>query len=196
MVVLAIIVSITGVVFTSQSTFNKTLVLANTAYDVALTLRSAETYGLGSRVAAGGRNVGHGIHFEIGSLANQFILFADTYPSIGGVGLCHTPPASDPLGPDAQPGNCVYNAAQGESIKEYTFGNRVTITALYANGIAVNSLDVVFARPNPDPSMSANGTYSSLYTTACIELSSPQGGTRFVGVAASGEITANAASCI
>ena len=38
MVVLAIIVVITTVVLTSQSSFNKSLILANTSYDIALSL--------------------------------------------------------------------------------------------------------------------------------------------------------------
>ena len=57
MVVLAIIVTITGVTLTSQTSFNKTLVLANTAYDIALTLRSSQTYGLGSRAFGGITNM-------------------------------------------------------------------------------------------------------------------------------------------
>ena len=44
-VVLAIITVISGVVLSDQTSFNKTLVLANTAYDIALTVRSVETFG-------------------------------------------------------------------------------------------------------------------------------------------------------
>lgn len=192
MVVLAIMVTITGIVFTSQSTFNKELMLANTAYDVALSLRSAETYGLGSRVAGSARNAGHGIHFVRGT--NQFTLFADTYPSVGSSGLCHAAPGGDSTRPDAQPGDCVYNNS-GESLKAYELGNGVTVSELYAGNSSVTSLDIVFARPNPDPFIRADGFTGTAYTSACIKLFSPQGGTHFVKVTSTGEITANASSC-
>ena len=40
LIVLAIIATVTTIALSSQSNFNKTLILANTAYDIALTLRS------------------------------------------------------------------------------------------------------------------------------------------------------------
>lgn len=191
MVVFAIIITITGVVFTSQSTFNKTLILANTAYDVALTLRSAETYGLGSRVISGAGNAGYGIHFEIG---NTFILFEDKIPTIiSGGPFCHTSQSGYSSGPDAQPGNCKYDS--GEDVKTYTLGNNITVSDLYADNNPVTSLDIVFARPNPDPSVRANGSTAPVYNSACITLTSPQGGMRFVRVISSGQITTNTTPC-
>ena len=59
MVVLAIVTSITAIVFTSQNSFNKTLILANTAYDIALTFRSAATYGLGGRTIGNSDGIRH-----------------------------------------------------------------------------------------------------------------------------------------
>ena len=193
MVVFAIIVTITGIVFSSQSTFNKTLILANTAYDVALTLRSAETYGLGSRVISGLSNTGYGIHFDTGT--NTFILFEDSSGS-----SCHTSQSSQfgySSGPDAQPGDCVYTSGSDKNVKTYTLGNNITVSNLYVgnNPASVTSLDVVFARPNPDPSVRANKSTVPVYNSACIAIYSPQGGTRFVRVASSGEITSNAISC-
>ncbi len=202
---------IMSIVLTSQSSFNKTLILANTAYDIALTLRSAETQGLGSRVTSTAPNAGYGVHFETGAPARAFTLFADVYPPVGSNPslLCHAPPP-DPTGPDALPGNCAYDSSQGERVSDYTLGNNITILDFCAyNGVwlctyahdgysgGVSSLDVVFARPNADPFMSMNGSYnsSSPVTKACVTVTSPQGTSRFVSVAQSGEITANAPSC-
>lgn len=209
MVVLAIIVVITTVTMTSQSSFNKTLILANTAYDVALTMRSAQTYGLSSR-ARGTADVGYGLHFQT-SPATSFTFFSDGYPPRGGSGLCHTPPANDPTGPDAKPGNCVYDQSQGERVADYDLGNGIRIgdfcartlgawSCTYAHGGyagGLSSLDIVFTRPNPDPFISANGSYSAAFpvTAACVTLMSPQGGERYVSVASSGQIIANATSC-
>ena len=206
MVVLAIIIVITAVAFASQSNFNKTLILANAAYDVALTLRNAETYGLGSRVAGTATtNTGYGVDFSKGT-PSSFTLFADSYPAPSTNSVCH--PIADPTAPNAQPGDCAYEASQGERVTGYMLGNGITVSdfcayaasawsCAHANGGSLSSLDIVFSRPNAEPFMSVNGSYSSRFpvTAACIALISPQGGARFVSVASSGEITANAASC-
>jgi prepilin-type N-terminal cleavage/methylation domain-containing protein len=197
-VVLAIITVVTGVVITSQSAFNKTLILANTAYDVALSIRSAQTYGLGSRAAGITTNSGYGIHFAIGTPSN-FTLFADTYPAPSETSVCH--PTDDASSPSAQTGNCAYDSNQGEQVITYTMGNRISMSDLcaYAGGwsCGLTSLDIVFTRPNPDPFISENGVYDagSPVTRACITLTSPQGGAEYVMVEASGAISANAPSC-
>ena len=108
--------------------------------------------------------------------------------------------------PDALPGDCAYEPAQGEKVSDYTLGNGITIKDFCALSGAswscalsgtIASLDIVFARPNPQPFMSTNGSYSAAFpvTAACIAITSPQGGARFISVGASGQITANAASC-
>ena len=203
MVVLAIIGVIMSIVLTSQSTFNKTIILKNTAYDIALTLRNAETYGLGSRAAGVTANAGYGVHFQ-NAPTGTFTFFADTYPLSPSAFNCHGLPAGGSGAPDAQPGDCAYTAGQDQKVNEYALGNGITISdfcALSGGGVwscavarggGLSSLDIVFARPNPDAFIRANG-FS--YTSACLTISSPQGGTRYISVASSGQITANAAPC-
>jgi prepilin-type N-terminal cleavage/methylation domain-containing protein len=196
MVVLTIIIIMTTIVLTSQSSFNKTLILANTAYDIALTLRSAQTYGVGSRTSGTTANVGYGVHFLKGN-PGSFTFFADAAPAA----LCTRP--------DCKPGDYIYTGDADVLVQTYTLGNGMTIKDFCAfpvlgiwscesyNG-GLTSLDIVFARPNSVPFMSTNGSYvapPSQVTAACIIVTSPQGGVRFVSVAASGQITANAASC-
>ncbi|OGG78532.1 hypothetical protein A3A36_00545 [Candidatus Kaiserbacteria bacterium RIFCSPLOWO2_01_FULL_52_12b] len=205
MVVLAIITVIMLVVLTSQSTFNKTIVLANTAYDIALTIRSAETFGLSSRVLSiATANTGYGINFQK-TTPESFTLFADSYPGIGQPGLCHPPPVNDPTGPNAKPGNCSYDAVQGEKVTTYTLGNGITVDDFCAyngawscaNSDSLASLDIVFVRSTSEPFISVNGAYSLVTpaTAACLKVTSRQGGARFVYIGASGIITANATSC-
>lgn len=212
MVVLSIITVLTGVVLSSQSSFNKSIVLANTAYDIALTLRSAETYGLSSRgFSSGGALVsssaGYGLHFGTGS-PGSFILFADAYPPVGTPG-CHVAPSGGPSdAPDAKPGNCAYDGTS-EKVSDYMLGNGIVISdfCAYTNGNplcavahsgGISSLDVVFARPSSSPFISTDGVYSpaSPATAACITVKSPQGGFRYISIAASGQIIANADSCL
>lgn len=199
MVVLAIIVTITSIALTSQSSFNKTLILANTAYDIALTLRSAETYGISSRASGAAVNVGYGVHLASGDInANSFILFADTSGGASCVGQR----------PDCKPGDNVYTSGgSGDAlVQTYRLNNGIFIHNFCAysgaTGLCENpsgslsgglaSLDIVFDRPNPDASIIANGTS---YTGACLALSSAQGGFRYISVASSGQITASATSC-
>ncbi|MCX6787707.1 MAG: type II secretion system protein [Candidatus Kaiserbacteria bacterium] len=196
MVVLAIIVTITTVTLSSQSSFNKTIILANTAYDIALSLRSAETYGLAGRAVNGVTSAGYGLNFQKIS-PGSFTLFADTSPGPN-ASNCHGLPAAGASAPDAKSGNCTYDP--GEKVMDYVLGNNIIVSdfcaysfggwsCAYAQGGGLSSLDIVFARPNPDPFINIQGT------KACLTISSPQGGTRFISVAASGEITAKAPSC-
>jgi prepilin-type N-terminal cleavage/methylation domain-containing protein len=208
LVVLAIIGVIMTVTLTSQGSFNKTLILSNTAYDIALTIRSAETYGLSSRASGAVANSGYGINFTT-TAPDTVTLFADAYPIPGVTTVCHANP--DPTAPDARPGDCAYQSSQGELVTSYKLGNAITITDFcaqssgvwsctyahggYGGGLA--SLDLVFVRPDPNPFMSVNGAYSSLspVTRACLTISSRQGGSRYISVSSSGQISASAASC-
>ena len=195
MVVLAIIATITTVTLNNQSSFNKTFVLANTAYDVALTLRTAETYGIGNR-ASGVANAGYGLHFEAAT-PNSFILFADSQPAPR-ENNCHGLPIGGATAPDAKPGDCTYGGpGSGEKVTTYTLENGITVSdfCVYTFGSRscasdnLIALDIVFARPNPNPFINIQGT------KACITISSPQGDSRFIAVSESGAITVDASSC-
>lgn len=193
LVVLAIIATVTGIALSSQSTFNKTLILANTAYDIALTLRSAENFGIGSRAVSTTANAGYGVHFQRGT-PDSFILFADTAP----------PTASSCVRPDCKPGDRLYSS-EDTIVQTYTLGNGITVSDFcVASDLSLpqcaltggpSSLDIVFTRPNPDASIRASGSSDSSYTAACITISSRNGGNRFIAVEASGQIIANAPSC-
>lgn len=224
LVVLSIIGIITSVAVTGQAAFNRSFILSNTAYDIALTLRSAEAYGLGNR-AIGDRSTGYGLNFNR-LTPSVFTLFVDSYRPVGSESsqLCHPLPANDPRGPDARPGNCAYDASQGERKTAYTLGNGITINKFCANdgswrcstelpcteiwlggrktcvtvrNSRLSSLDIIFARPDTQPFMSVNGSYSksSPVSQACLEIASPQGSSRYIYVFSSGAITTNALSC-
>ena len=192
LVVLAIITFLMSIILTSQSSFNKSFVLENTAYDIALTLRDAEIFGLGSRGVDAVSNVGYGLHFDTGS-PGSFLLFADTYT-----------PASCGM-PNCKPGDKIYTS--DDVLRQtYTLGNGITVndfcvfngtnwSCAYSNGSTLNSLDIVFARPNPDAFIRVNSDTLTSYSKTCVSLTSPQGGARFVSVSLSGEIKANASSC-
>ncbi|MDO8408098.1 MAG: hypothetical protein Q7S95_02585 [bacterium] len=205
LIVIGIIIIISAIVISSQGSFNRSILLANTAYDVALSIRHAETYGLSSRIAGISVSIGYGIDVTRAS-PTTFTFFADSYPAPSTLSVCH--PTTDAATPDAKPGDCAYDALQDEIVTAYTLGNGITISDFCAktsgswacatsNGSSLTSLDIVFSRPNPTPFMSVNGSYSSTFpvTDACLSLTSPSGGARFISVSSSGEIRATAASC-
>ncbi len=195
LVVLAIIATVTGIALTSQSTFNKTLTLANTAYDIALTLRSAENFGTGSRAVSGTANAGYGLHFQ-SVTPGSFILFADTSPLAD----------ASCTRPDCRPGDRVYSI-DDVLVQTYTLGNNIMVSDFCVfSSLSVpprcvkdglSSLDIVFSRPNPDAFIRANGSPSNVvsYTAACLTVSSGTGGFRYIKIEASGRIIANALSC-
>ncbi len=198
MVVMAIITVITGIMLTNQASFNKTLILANTAYDIALTLRSAETYGISSRGVIGIRGVGYGLHFDH-SLPGTFTFFRDSSGSD-----CHVPPSGDSLAPDAKVGDCVYQP--GERITDYNLGNEAIVSDFCAYTVgswscaeanALGSLDIIFIRPDPNPFITVSENGNVIGTKACLTISAP-GATvsHYVSVAASGAIVVSTSPCI
>jgi prepilin-type N-terminal cleavage/methylation domain-containing protein len=207
LIVMFIIGVITVVVITSQGTFNKTLILSNAAYDVALALRSAQNYGLGSRLTTTGLDdTGYGLEFRLGS---TFTFFADNYPAPQ-AGNCHGLPAGGSTAPDAKRGNCIYDSVapnQDRLVTPYTLNRGITVTKVCAYSYSgswsctssgLTRLDIVFVRPDPAPFMSTNGTYptgSAVITAACVTLTSPQGGTRSVSITSTGQINPAATSC-
>ena len=211
MVVAAIITILSAIVFSSQTTFNSTLTLANTAYDIALTIRSAQTFGVGGRIANTGTgivaNVGYGVHFDASTPGN-FSLFADTSPGVPSVGSCHGVPPVDAGGADspaAQPGDCIYSVGSDLQINGFALGNGITVSdfCAYGSGVSacassgLSTLDLVFARPNQDAFVTGgNGSSHSLYINgACVTVSSPQGNSRYISISSTGQINANAAPC-
>jgi len=148
-------------------------------------------------------NAGFGVHFVLGT-PGSFIFFKDSAPAPTDAGsLCHPALPAGKDAPDAVPGNCVYGGA-AELVKTYTLGNGMTFTnlcAYTAAGVAscgLSQLTITFARPNTKAFIGINNTYptgANLLTSACIALTSPQGGERYVHIAQTGEIHVNTTVC-
>src|SRR6185369_5333763 len=142
---------------------------------------------------------GYGLHFVSGT-PSSFIFFADTSPA-GSTGSLNCPSPAVSGTPDCKPGDGVYTSGSDALVQTYTLGNSITIkdfctyngtwTCTYAhNGYNAGdtSMDIIFARPNPNPFIGVNGVYSPTFpvTTACITLTSQQGTMRYVSVSSSG----------
>lgn len=179
----AIIVLITSVVLANNNRFGGIVLLQNLTYDVALSIRQAQIYGISvTRFAADPTfSAGYGVDFDLSS-PSAYTLFAD----ISGNGLYDC----------TDPGSIGCEIVGATSISS---GYHIqSLCATPAQGIescsGVLSLDVLFKRPEPDAWISANGNSCLLQSSNCEEsariiLESPRGDTMSVVVEANGQIS-------
>ncbi|MDE1965975.1 MAG: prepilin-type N-terminal cleavage/methylation domain-containing protein [Patescibacteria group bacterium] len=200
LVVLAIIVIITSLALSGQSAFNQTLLLTNAAYDLGITVRQAESYGISSRsFTAGGQattNAGYGIDFSNADL-HSYTLFADIARPIAPPTWCPTGVAGTPT---AKPGDCLFEASSNETVDTYTFtrgfsfskfcGRALNTGATLCSGSGLDTLDVVFVRPNTEAILTGRkGGAAWQLSNAIVYLTSPAGGVRCVTVTDVGQIS-------
>jgi prepilin-type N-terminal cleavage/methylation domain-containing protein len=167
LVTISIFVILTGIVLFNQTKFNSTILLTNLAYDTALTVRQAQTYGINIKEfnstgnSDGGEFLSYGVHFEKG--AKSFILFTDLDSNDIFDGATTTCQKSE---------GCVtrYNIKRGNYIKD------ICAEALTASssvcGTSLTNVNTVFVRPNPDAVIKSyiNNTVSSEYAAITIIL--------------------------
>ncbi len=151
------------------------LFLTATAYDVGLSFRETQSYGVSVKQnAAGGFESGYGLHFETGS-ATSFVRFADA--PVGGQYLY------------------LYDPAEAIGTLRIERGNRIQkFCGILADGnnteqCTLSFLDVVFVRPNPDAFIRTNKSDTETYKAARIYIASPTGDTRCVEVVNTGQIS-------
>ena len=146
LVTISIFAILTGVVLFNQQKFNSTILLTNLAYDTALTIRQAQTYGVNIKEfdsGGGSQFVPYGVHFDISETNKSFILFAD---------INNENKYSESLTTCNMQDGCVnrYDIKRGN----YIFDIKVT-----NNGVesSVSKLDIIFKRPNPDAIINSKG---------------------------------------
>jgi len=200
LVVLAIIVIITAIVITGQSAFNRTIILTDTAYNIAFSAREAQSYGLSSRKFGSVQNPGYGLHFDRVT-PGSYTFFADTAHNSA------TPwPSTCPLGtagtPSQKPGDCRFTSSDG-TVSTYTFSRGYTISKfcgktgsrLYCStdSSPLTSLDMVFTRPNTSTTISGPINGSSVSTTfTCAQLTltdQSKQATKTIRVSSLGEVS-------
>ncbi len=79
LVSIAILVVVSGLVFFNQAGFNNSILIENLAYEISLTIRQAQSYGLQSKEFEVGSDIfmiGYGVYFDMDN-NNELILYAD-----------------------------------------------------------------------------------------------------------------------
>jgi prepilin-type N-terminal cleavage/methylation domain-containing protein len=145
LVTITIFVLLTGVVLFNQGKFNSSILLTNLAYDTALTIRQAQTYGINIKEFYDNGSssfVPYGVHFDLNN-PTSFILYADLNYS-----------SSNPFNRyDASADKSKCESDKG-CVNRYTIkrGNKISgLCAFSGVGgcIPTTSLDIVYQRPSP-----------------------------------------------
>jgi prepilin-type N-terminal cleavage/methylation domain-containing protein len=185
LVTISIFVILTGIVLFNQTKFNSTILLTNLAYDTALTVRQAQTYGINIKEFNVGSSEGeflpYGVHFEKG--AKSFILFTGISANSSGIFTGNTTTCQKSEG-------CVtrYNIKRGNYIKDIC--NEVLDIGVTecSSGKSMTNLDIVFVRPNPDAQIRLDSSLDASFAATIILGGVEENSTRKVVVRRNGLI--------
>lgn len=163
LVSVAIFVIITGIILARHSQFSSAILVENLAYDIALSVRKAQVFGLSIRefgTGSGVFNAGYGVHFDSAN-NNSYIFFVDK--------------------PVGDVGNRKYDGLS-EKIETLTLrgGNIISkFCGTPSSGIpecSLTYLDIIFERPNPEAIIKSNlSGANDTYSSAKITIRSTQG---------------------
>ena len=169
---ISIFAMMTALVVAKYGNFNQSVLLTNLAYDVALTIRTAQTYGVSVRQEGGDFTHPYGVFFSSDAGKNtQFTFFADT--DIGSPG---------------------YYDVGDQIIKTYTLKRGAIIQTICMEFACKpekneSELHVTFKRPNPDALICVPSSCGvSPETYAKIIIQGTDGSTRGVIVRSNGQI--------
>ena len=190
LVVCAIIIVISGVILVDNNRFGGQVILENLAYDIALSVRQTQVYGIAvERFGQGTFTAGYGMHFSLSSPTN-YVLFAD----LEGTGV-YDSAFRNPSYPTGEVEQST-NIQQGYSITSMCVIPQVGGSS---GCVAVSTIDIMFQRPEPSAYISSavTGTPVSCVqnpAVACsyeaqVTLISPRGATSTVVVDATGQIS-------
>lgn len=181
LVVLSLFVVLTTIVLFSQSKFNGSILLTNLAYDIALTVRQAQTFGVNVREDTDSSSFqnAYGVHFEtINNHDKQFLLFVDSNGNGNGKydGTWQCSGVSD---------ECLNKY----SIKRGNYISKICVTSSGVSNCGIGKLDITFLRPDPDAHFESNPTKQNI-TEAKITISSADNAnTRNVTINSTGQIS-------
>lgn len=173
LVVMSIFSIISLVILANHSRFNSSVLLGSLGYDIALSMREAQVYGLSVKQYANNFQVGYGVHF---AGTSSYTFFADTNA------------------------NKLYDNGTDAIVQTFVIGKGHVISRFCGvrstgteecsdsgSGSNIDHLDVVFFRPDPDANISSNN--AGLYSRAKVIVKSPSGETRTVTIESTGQIS-------
>lgn len=171
MVVMAIITVISVLVLARYGQFNGVVLLRNLAYDIALTVRQAQVYGISGKVGTGAVGVQYGVYLT-SATPTQYLLFADNNGS-----------GTYTAGEEIE----IYTVRPGYSV--YNFCGDLPSGSPHCSRTGdITNMTLLFRRPDPDALIKTSALGSG-YTQARIIARSPSGDTRTITITAVGQIS-------
>ena len=183
-VVMGIFMLLTTAILVNHGRFGSSILVGNLAYDIALSVRQAQVFGLSVKeyeAGTGEFHDGYGVHFS-GADDLSYVLFADR----------NMPP------------NLRYDAGLGcgvvgdECIEKFTItgGNKIKdLCGILTGGVEkcvstgdINYLDIIFIRPDPDAELRSN-VIGDMYSSVRITIVSPRNEERDILIYVTGQIS-------
>lgn len=162
LVVMGIMVVVSTLMFTNNSRFGGVVFLENLAYDIALSLRKAQVYGIAvRRYGTDDFSAGYGVQFVLND-PKRYILFAD---GVNPNGIFDCP----------DPENNVCEAIEESEIQGgYHIYDLCAVPSGGTKECGLSKLNILFKRPEPDAYIRVVGDSPILYERAEIVLQSPR----------------------
>lgn len=142
-VVIAIFSIITTIALFNQGKLNSSILVTNLAYEIALAVREAQTYGVGVRADVGNASFegGYGAYFDI-SNPEQIVLFTDTVEQNNNFDS----------GTSEESSRLVIQNQRGNKITALCRGP-MSVPCVNGGPGSIDSLNIIFRRPNPEALM-------------------------------------------
>jgi hypothetical protein len=170
---MGIMIIITTLILARYGQFNGTVLLRDLAYDVALSVREAQVYGISGRSAGGTFAYRYGVYFSKAA-PTQYILFGDV---------------NDNVTYDSGESIVAYAMRTGYGLSEMC-ATRSDGAVRCATRNEISTLTIMFKRPEPDAIIRSD-VLTETYRDATFTLLSPAGSTRSVTVTSTGQIAVN-----
>lgn len=170
LVVIGIMALVSGLILANNTRFGGVVLLQNLAYDIALSVRQAQVYGIAVQRFNDTFTSAYGMHFQVdGGEQSAYVLFAD-------------------------PNDNGFYDGTSELVQSTSIASGYRIAQLCAtssSGIqncSVTSLDITFKRPEPDAYIRSSAG-SALNESGEIYVVSPRGDTKIISIQANGQIS-------
>lgn len=173
MITVFIFAVMTGLLLAKYGKFNQSLLLTNLAYDVALTIRTAQSYGLNVKSASATSNLfdyPYGVSFDINTQSTSFIFFSDQ--NSNGI--------RDPGDVDLS----TYSLKKGSKISGVCAGADDSSCNIFVS----KKLTITFKRPNPEALITNSLFIGQTSSYGKIILQSSDGTLKKVVVRSTGQI--------
>ena len=179
MVSVGIFTFLTLIVLVNHSRFSGAILLENLAYDIALSIRQAQIFGLSVREfepGSGEFQPGYGVHFDR-TTPTQYIIFADRNLNFR---------YDDAIACGVTGSECIeeFTIQQGNSISRFC---GTLPSSVVECSPALSFISAVFIRPDPDAIITSSNP--GFYSDATITIRSPHGVLRDVIVRVTGQIS-------